>query len=166
MKRFRRWKPLTRQLPVWILLSSLATKKVGCLYRRPCCVDGGWHALAVDHFSVNSARLPKHSLISKNTQLGEGPCFQPTWPTYERRQMPRQKGPWQFWNEPGPTSTGMTSRRGSRGAPKIPGDGRLWQWPSSEFIKAGGLFCGRCLPLDMNVIRAQLKGQSCSMKCH
>lgn len=66
----------------------------------------------------------------------------------------------------GNAEVSRTGRRGSWGAAKVPGDRRLWQWPSGEFIKDGGLFCGCCLPRDMNVIRAQLKGQSCSVKCH
>lgn len=56
--------------------------------------------------------------------------------------------------------------RGMLRAAKIPGDGRLGQCPSGEFIKGDGLFCGWCLPQDMNVIRAQLKGQGCTFKCH
>lgn len=102
---------------------------------------------------------PQRSLFSKTPSWARAPCFEPTWPTCERRQMPLQKEPWQCWSQ-------QDRREGMVGAAKVPGDGRLWQWPSGEFIKDGGLFCGRCLPRDMNVIRAQLKGQSCSMKCH
>lgn len=103
----------------------------------------------------------------KTPSWARGPRFEPTWPTCERRQMPRQKGPWEFWSEPAPSNTAAAGGGGgSWGAAKTPGDGRLWQWPSGEFIKDHGLFCGRCLSWDMNVIRAQLKGQSCSMKCH
>lgn len=154
------------ELPAWILLSPIVMKKVGCPRSRSCWVDGGWHALAVDHLEVNSARLPNIHSSPKTPSWVRAPCFQPTWPTCERRQMPQQKEPWQCWSQPTPSNTGVSGRRGSRGAAKIPGDGRLWQWPSGEFIKDDGLVCGCCLPKDMNVIRAQLKGQSCSMKCH
>lgn len=133
-------------------------KKVGCLLSRPCWVDGGWHALAVDHLEVNSARLPNLHFSPKHP-AGWGP---PVLSQHGRhvkgdRCLCRKNH-----------GNAEVSRSGGEvvGAAKVPGDGRLWQWPSGEFIKDGGLFCGRCLPRDMNVIRAQLKGQSCSMKCH
>lgn len=63
------------ELPAWILLSPLATRKVGCIHRRPCCVDGGWHALAVDHLAVNSARLPNIHCSPKTPSWARAPVF-------------------------------------------------------------------------------------------
>lgn len=132
-------------------------KDVGRLYRCPRCADGVWHALAADHHANHSACFPAPTNL-QNLSWVRGPV----WANMA-----------DVWKEPDAwTERTMallnwgTGRRGLLGAAKIAGDGRLGQCPSGEFIKDDGLFCGCCLPRDMNVIRAQLKGQGCTFKYH
>lgn len=128
-----------------------------------------WGLTRVGYWSPPNPLYPPpwHPLTSKiNLYWVRGPRFEPIWLTCERSQMPQQKEPWHCWTGPAPFTYWENGRRGSLGAAKIPGDGRLGQCPSGEFIKDDELFCGCCLPQDMNVIRAQLKGQGCTFKCH